>query len=372
MALVLAVAIRPLVPANGADSDGQSPVTNRWTFHTGAASQSAPAIANDGTIYVTTVDGKLWALTPGGREEWVHELRSRIEIHSSPAVAADGTIYFGGRDRHFYAIDPAGKEKWSFQTGAWVDSSPALARDGTVYFGSWDHVLYALGPEGTKKWAFDTGAPIVASPVITTNGSVCFGSHSGRFYALNADGTRLWEYDAGAPVLSSAAIGADGTVYFTSVNGFFYALNADGSLRWQLATGSITRSTPVIAPDGSLYLGVNKELWRISADGKKMWDRGNEDSIEAAPIAYEDLSVSYIHGWGVLRALDRDRNPLWDFQTGGPGEAVAATSTNGTVYVCASNDLMARGPVQPMARTSWPCFRGNRRNTGNVADNLAP
>jgi len=360
------------VAAPASDSPAAPPVaTNRWTFHTGAGTQSAPAIGADGTVYVATQDGQLWAVSPEGRKKWVYNLRSQMEIHSSPAIGGDGTVYFGSRDRHLYAVDAAGKEKWDFATGAWVDSSPALARDGSIYFGSWDHTFYALGPDGRKKWSFDAGAPVVSSPVITADGTICFGSHNGRFYALQPDGALRWQYAAGGAILSSAAVSREGVLYFTSVNGDLHAVNADGSPRWRLHTGSITRSSPVIAPDGALYLGVNRELWCISSEGKQIWGRGNESAIEAAPIAYEDLSVSYIHGWGVLMSLDRDRKPLWGFQIGGAIEPVPAVGTNGTIYICASAELMARGPVQPMARSSWPCFRANTRNTGNVADNAA-
>lgn len=350
-------------------AEGKSPTTptNRWSLRTRSYSQSVPAIGVDGTIYATSFDGNLHAFSASGFKKWSYRPRIPVEIHSSPAIANDGTVYFGCRDRNFYAVNPEGKLKWSFRTGGWVDSSAAIAQDGTSYVGSWDHHLYALAPDGTRKWAFDTGAPVVCSPVITTNGSICFGSHSGRYYALSAEGRVIWQYDAGGAILSSTAISATGVLYFTSVNGFLHAVNPDGSERWRLKTGSITRSSPVIASDGALYVGVNRELWCVSADGKQIWGRGNESPVEAPPVALENLSVAYLHSWGVVLCLDRQRNGLWAMEAGG-GEAGVACSTNGVVYGFQGHDFFARGPVLPLARSSWPTFRGNLRNTGNAAD----
>jgi large repetitive protein len=47
------------------------------------------------------------------------------QIRSSPALGADGTIYVGSIDHKLYAINPDGSEKWSFTAGAAVVSSPA-------------------------------------------------------------------------------------------------------------------------------------------------------------------------------------------------------------------------------------------------------
>lgn len=66
------------------------------------------------------------------------------EIHSSPAIGSDGTIYVGSNDGNLYAITPDEKVKWNFQTGDAIYSSPAIGPDGTIYFGSQDGNLYAI------------------------------------------------------------------------------------------------------------------------------------------------------------------------------------------------------------------------------------
>ena len=51
-----------------------------------------------------------------GRMEWRYE--TGRGVWSSPAVGSDGTVYVGSDDGYLYAINPAGTLKWSYQTGA--------------------------------------------------------------------------------------------------------------------------------------------------------------------------------------------------------------------------------------------------------------
>jgi outer membrane protein assembly factor BamB len=122
-----------------------------WSFTTGAAVLSSPAVAN-GTVYVGSDDNNLYALNATtGAKVWGYTTGN--EVYSSPAVA-NGTVYVGSDDNNLYALNTTtGKLTWSFTTGAAVLSSPAVA-NGTVYVGSEDNNLYALkatnGPKDRK------------------------------------------------------------------------------------------------------------------------------------------------------------------------------------------------------------------------------
>ena len=76
-------------------------------------------------------------------------------VYSSPAIGPDGTIYIGSDDGNLYAINPNGTKKWNFTTGNTVKSSPAIDFNGTIYFRSYDNNLYAIYPNGTKKWSIE-------------------------------------------------------------------------------------------------------------------------------------------------------------------------------------------------------------------------
>jgi len=342
-------------------------VPKDWATPVGSLTDSSPAIGDDGALYFGTRSGALWALNSDGSRRWT--FRAEREIKSSPALSPDGTVYFGSRDHKFYAVGPGGKKKWDFRTGGWVDSSPALAADGTVYFGSWDKTFYALRADGSKAWQFLTGGPIVSSPAIDAGGKTFFGSHDGKLYALTPEGTKAWDFDAGAPIISSPAIENDGTVYITSVNGWFYALNSDGALKWRLKTGGVMESSPVIGPDGTVYVGVNQNVWLISPAGEKKSEQLGDILINASPTALADGSLCFVSGYGWIITFRSPADWKWALYAFGSRYASPAISTSGTVYLGAyvapqAPGMLALHATVPLAKSPWPKFRGNPRNTG--------
>ena len=51
-------------------------------------------------------------------------------VASSPAIGEDGTVYVGSLDKKLYAINgKTGVKLWEFETGDEVDSSPAIRWD---------------------------------------------------------------------------------------------------------------------------------------------------------------------------------------------------------------------------------------------------
>ena len=66
-------------------------------------------------------------------------------MNSSPAIGSDGTVYVGSLDNKLYALNgKTGDKLWEFETGDKVSYSPAIGSDGTLYIGSWDKKLYAI------------------------------------------------------------------------------------------------------------------------------------------------------------------------------------------------------------------------------------
>ena len=89
---------------------------------------------------------ELWKVPVGG------------PVAGSPTIGPDGTIYVASHDGNLYAIDPAGKVKWTFKTADRSWSTPAVAQDGTIYVGSDDDHLYAVKADGSLKWKLHLGA----------------------------------------------------------------------------------------------------------------------------------------------------------------------------------------------------------------------
>lgn len=103
-------------------------------------------------------------------------------------MGPDGTIYIGSLDGRLYAIRLDGQEKWRFQTEGPIYSSPAVAANGLIYFGSDDGHLYALNADGTVRWSFKTDGEVRSSPVITGDGTIYIASRDGNLYAIRGRG----------------------------------------------------------------------------------------------------------------------------------------------------------------------------------------
>jgi hypothetical protein len=359
----------------GALAQAEEPpaATNLWAFpifkhFAQNSSLSAPALAPDGTLYLGSLDGTFFAVTPEGKEKWFY--KTGVEIKSSPAIAADGTIYFGSRDRNFYALTPAGKLKWKFTTAAWVDASPAIAADGTVYFGGWDGQFYALRPDGSVKWKHTVGAIVDASPAIAADGTIYFGAHDKKFYALNPDGSVRWTFATGGAILSSPAIGADGTVYFTSLDGNLYALTAQGTEWWHCHTGSTTESSPVLDEAGNVLIGLNDRFLFVTREGQRGWHSG-------APVP-ENGSALVVPGryyysvpWATLQGVEAPDRRMWVATFTQTMWASPVMDDRGIIYASNERFLYAvrpPGELLPVAKSAWPMFRGNPRHTGRAGD----
>jgi outer membrane protein assembly factor BamB len=361
--LILPLSLADCLPVAAAEYRA----TNLWQIEIGAKVDSTPAIAVDGTIIFGAFNSRLWAVNPDGSTKW--KFRAGNEIRSSPAIGKDGTIYFGSRDRQLYAVTSNGKLKWKYPTGWWVDSSPAIATDGTIYVGSWDRKLHAVSPDGKGRWVFETDGFVASSPAISTNGVIYFGSYDGKLYAITAQGKKHWEFKTGGPILSSPALDWEGGIYFTSVDGFLYVLERDGRLRWKLKTGGSREGSVALGQGGRIYLGVTDEVWALNPDSTRRWARGKMET-DATPIVLADGTVTIVWRNGQLQNIDPDYNHSWFYGIYTCGISSPTVSAEGVTYVAGQwSKFAALQTHVPIAKTSWPKFRGNLRNTGNLADN---
>ena len=283
--------------------------------------EAAPAVADDGTVYLATFFGRLCAISPAGHGIW--QFQAGREIHSAPAIGDDGTIYFGCRDWRMYAVTPAGQRKWTFPTGGWVDSSPALGADGTVYFGSWDGMFYAVSPDGVKKWSFAAGGIVDSSP----------------------------------------AIGADGTIYFGSHDNNLYALKPDGTLRWK---------SPVLDAAGNIFVSPGNFNYSLGPDGRRRYICGAAAETDASALAVPGGEVLFPHPWRYINAyLDGNQAPLWTFEMseGSPLPSLVMSRT-GVIYAMNNRTLYAFGSnwgADSGSAGTWPMFHANARHTGRVS-----
>ncbi len=279
-----------------------------WTFSLSSGVASAPAIADDGTIYVATLDGKVYALIDNGSsagQKWPAFQRGTVgldESYASPAIATDSTIYVAGEDGFLYAIDHTnGSEKWRYDLGDWADSCPALGPDGTVYIGAGGN-LHAVTPLGAAKPGFPVslnGVAVSSSPVIGSDsyiyvGTVNTGTGLGYLHAISPAGVQLWAFQADGPIYSSPAVDGSWNIYFGSDDYNLYRVTPAGAEDWTFPTGSWVDSSPALGSDGTSYFGSN-DGWFYAVDptGSEAWSYriGSEVSFSSPAIASDGTVI---------------------------------------------------------------------------------
>ena len=339
-----------------------------WIVSTNGFVESSAAIAADGTSYVGSGDGKLYAVTQNGTIRWTFDAGGPID--SSPAVAEDGRICFGCNDGNLYCLTLSGDLDWVYATGGMVRSSP-LIKDGVVYVGSSDYSLHAVDMgDGSRLWAHVTGGQVWSSPAIDQSGVVYFASEDSHLYAVNPGGTLKWRFMTGSAVIASPTIGSEGAVYFGSGDGNFYAVNLDGSLRWQFGIGAITNSSAAIGPDGNIYFGTGYDggdgrLYALRPDGTQIWRVDLPGGgIHSSP-AIDPSGTIYVGACdSKMYAFNADGSVLWEYETAssvvgsaalGADSSVVFGSYDGNIYCLrdvSSKDLTP--PTTPVVTVPGP------------------
>ncbi len=309
-----------------------------WSFTTGGAVQSAPAVVN-GVVYVGSNDGAIYALKAStGAGLWsfpvgfggpgtspavangvvyvgaLYALNARTGaviwsdgIGGASATLADGVIYLGSVDEDFAVNARDGSPVWQTHLGYATASSMAFA-NGLVYFGTTNGVLYALNASDASDRICEPRQPGwgYSSPAVVS-GVVYVGSSYG-VAAVNAINNCevLWSYTIGGPVRYSSPAVADGAVYVGSDGGNIYALNAStGALLWSYTTGGLVASSPAVA-NGVVYVGSNDgRVYALNAaSGALLWSYITGGAVQSSPaiangVLYVGSNDNKVYAFGL-------------------------------------------------------------------------
>jgi outer membrane protein assembly factor BamB len=217
----------------------------RWTFTADDEIVAAPAYA-DGTVYVATSGGSLYALDARtGRVRWrgrsFARFGSREYFYATPTVAY-GRVYIGNADGTVYAFGArSGRLLWARQVGTYVYTGAAVWRR-TVYVGTWDGYFVALdAATGDVRWKHDSQGGITGGP--TVMGGLVYYSSVGRLD--QAEHQR--HVEAGRPRT--------------------FALDArSGRLVWSFPDGKFS---PLVADEKRVYLiGENRVYALVPKNGR--------------------------------------------------------------------------------------------------------
>lgn len=347
----------------------------KWKFDTKGAIRSSPAIGFDGTIYISSTNGYIYAINPNGTLKW--KFNSNGAIYSSPSLWKNQVIYFGNYSGCLYALNLDGTLKWKLDTGepgsSSILSSPSFDKNGTVYFGDSNDYLYAVSPNGKLKWKFKTDSSIFSSPIIGMDGTIYIGNYGGIFYALNPDGTMEWKFQTkDANILLPPAIGPDGIIYISDDNGDIYALNQNGKLLWKLHKNGTFSSSPAVAKDGTIYTGIGNYFYAINPNGTVKWKYSllfpdmNSISISSPCIGSNGI-IYFGDSYANIRAINSNGSVKWISKEGFIIESSPAIFHN-TLYIGSYSGYLYAINIsaQSLMKSCWPKFKHDNFNTGTI------
>ena len=266
-----------------------------WTFDTGGEVWSSPTMDDDGTLYIGTDSGILYAMgSVSGEVLWAFEAGDFVR--STPAIDAT-QVYVAADTGYLYAIDKAsGSEVWRFDIGTaeiakrrerdtwrmefeYQQSSPVVY-DGVVYVGSEREFVYAIDAEtGQEIWRFDVDVnfkgPVRNTPGVTED-VVVAGGFMGDFYGIDREtGEELW-YRLLDGNINTRSVVVDDVVYVGTRGFWLYALDvATGEERWSVEyVSSWVESSPLVV-EGRVYSG-SSDAERVFAwdaeTGTPIWE----------------------------------------------------------------------------------------------------
>jgi len=349
-----------------------------WTYTTSGPVRSTPTVADDGTIYVGSDDGHLYAINPDGSRKW-----KSVDIgpvKSSPAIGLNGVVYVGTNNNWVYgfaknAADPSSHaEQYSFPAFGAFQSSPVIGAGGKVYIGSEDGKFYGLTPNLAKEWVFQAAGPIsFGRPAIGPTG-IIYLSHradtNSKVYALNpvqreldptgVDFPRTNEWAFPIDDGSHSMPGIDpttGTIYSDRLNDRIVAITPGGAQDWvfYLGSGGDIDSTPVVGSDGTVYVGAdNTNLYALNPADRKNGETfpvsGREwtfstpsGTLRSTPAIAPDGTILVVSEDGTLYAVNPDGTQKWTFPIPVDGGAPTSSPTvgnEGVVYVGSANNKL--------------------------------
>ena len=357
-------------PEHSGQQPGPAPSgmpVQQWAFKTGGAVRSSPTVV-DGTVYVGSKDGNLYALDAvTGEERW--RFPTGGAIVTAPAVA-NGRVYVSSFTGMLHAVDAAlGEPIWQMHTSS--ASSPVVV-DGMVYVGTFIGSLLAInGETGVMRWSATFGlAQSVGTPAVA--GQTLFAGGGSQMRAFDKDTGKLrWAYQAAGNVSITPTVSGSSLIFLdTAVQesqsptdstirvdeetgdivfendgasaaslitaGTVVALDANGGdLKWSFnfSATSLSFSTPASA-DGVVYVGNHSGILRAmdSFTGLERWGASLGTSIVSSPAISDGLIFvgSYDKQ---LYAINAESGIIsWTFPTGGYVHSSPAV-VDGLVYV---------------------------------------
>ena len=213
-----------------------------WTQDLGRPVATSLAIAADGMIIATTVEGQILALSDSGDLLWRNRVSERQM--SSPSIDGSGNIYAHDSAFMLWKVSSEGQIIWTRDLGAVADSigisyefnysgeppHPVMIDEGPVVVIG--RAVVRLDRFSKVIWTYTTSWDISSQPVVQEDNSLYFGNSDYRVYAVSNEGELMWTAATDDHVLTVPVALNDGYILAGSTDYLLYLLDPDGTIVW--------------------------------------------------------------------------------------------------------------------------------------------
>ena len=250
----------------------------RWQFLAESGNGKGSLLGPEGTSYllarVPDADAPeaLYALDGAGKVRWSKPTPAGDTWSTVPVMDAQGTLYLGSIGGKVYAVSGAGALLWVASVVQAKDTRPGAHQDwvfqvassqqGTVLAATGRSVT-ALDAKGAVVWRHELKTGNQRSWLSVGDDGSAIVASGRTVLSLASDGAERWRYEragtAGQPLVDGAG------VVYVPFSGSDYselvALDATGHERWTYYTGVITDMA--LGSDGTLYVAAGDRLYAL-------------------------------------------------------------------------------------------------------------
>lgn len=291
-------------------------------------SPSGVLTAADGTLFVTTMGGKVFAfdhetgvshgsldlkktIGKGIAIDGIHGYFGRISdnktmfgydlrngayiwqrsigpVESIPLISG-GLLYVTTKTGYLYCLDmETGAEKWKFNAGKPFHSTPAKLNGLIIATNDSGYVYGISASNGKLKWKFQTGAPVFATPIISDD-NIYIGNIGGAIYSIDSKtGKSNWKHE-GIGSFYSTALLDDNNLFIMRGDGMMLSLSkTNGSVNWESDLNAPI-SEGFLLSGSYLFIGsLDSHLYAVSAEtGDILWSEKLAGRIRTSPLEYK-------------------------------------------------------------------------------------
>jgi outer membrane protein assembly factor BamB len=206
----------------------------KWRFAAKRKVFTAPAVDERSHVFFGSQDHHAYGLKGEGQPMWSTDLGA--DVDGAPAIADDGSVYVGTDGDEVVRLDPQdGHVVWRSKVGGYVRGTLAIARNGDILGGAYGptpHAMRLRADDGAIRGIFPiqgTGARefgVHGGALEDPSGALLFGAQDDAVYAIDATGKLLWRFASDGDVDAPLTLLSDGTVVVGSDDGRVRALRA--------------------------------------------------------------------------------------------------------------------------------------------------